>query len=157
MTRNLTAPVRRTTVVVSNLARSLAFYRDLLGMDVYFEGDIGNPGASAVTALDCDGIRMVVLNVGGAEHGMVGLMEIRGARPALAATQWDARLRTGEAILVIPTENMRLLHQRLVDAGARVVAPPVRIEVPGRPEVHEMMVRDPDGLVVNLTQRGPLR
>lgn len=157
MPGNLTAPVRRTTVVVSNLERSLAFYRDLLGMDVYFLGDIGNPGASAVTALDCDGIRMVVLNVAGAEFGMVGLMEIRGARPALAATQWSSRLRTGEAILVIPTENLQLLHRRLVEAGACVVAPPVRVEVPGRPEVHEMMVRDPDGLVVNLTQRGPLR
>jgi catechol 2,3-dioxygenase-like lactoylglutathione lyase family enzyme len=157
MTSNLTAPVRRTTVVVSNMERSLAFYRDLLGMDVYYQGEIGNPGASAVTAVDCESIRMVVLNVGGAELGMVGLMEIRGARPALAATQWDTRLKTGEAILVIPTENMKLLHQRLLEAGACVVAPPVRIEVPGRPEVHEMMVRDPDGLVVNLTQRGPLR
>lgn len=106
MSSNLTAPVRRTTVVVSNMERSLAFYRDLLGMDVYFQGDIGNPGASAVTALDCEGIRMVVLNVGGAEYGMLGLMEIRGPRPALAATQWDARLKTGEAILVIPTEQM---------------------------------------------------
>ncbi len=87
MSDNLTAPVRRTTVVVSNMERSLAFYRDLLGMDVYFEGEIGNPGASAVTAAECDGIRMVMLNVGGAELGMVGLMAIRGARRGTAAVR----------------------------------------------------------------------
>lgn len=85
MSDKLTALVRRTTVVVSNMERSLAFYRDLLGMDVYFEGEIGNPGASAVTAVECELIRMVMLNVGGAELGMVGLMEIRDARRGTAA------------------------------------------------------------------------
>ncbi len=157
MPENQTAPVKRTTVVVANLERSLAFYRDLLGMDVFFQGDIGNPGASGVTAVDCTGLRMVVLSVAGSELGMVGLMEIHGAKPALEATRWDTRLKTGEAILVIPTENMRSLHEKMVAAGVCVVTPPTRIVVPDRSEVHEMMVRDPDGMVVNLIQRGPLR
>ncbi|MBK6598118.1 MAG: VOC family protein [Proteobacteria bacterium] len=157
MPANQTAPVKRTTVVVADLTRSLAFYRDLLGMDVFFEGDIGNPGASGVTAVDCEDLRMVVLSVAGSELGMVGLMEIHGVKPPLAATQWDKRLKTGEAILVIPTENMQSLHEKMVAAGVCVVTPPTRIVVPGRPEIHEMMVRDPDGMVVNLTQRGPLR
>ncbi len=157
MPANQTAPVKRTTVVVADLTRSLAFYRDLLGMDVFFEGDIGNPGASGVTAVDCEDLRMVVLSVAGSELGMVGLMEIHGAKPPLTATQWDKRLKTGEAILVIPTENMQSLHEKMVAAGVCVVTPPTRIVVPGRPEIHEMMVRDPDGMVVNLTQRGPLR
>ncbi len=100
---------------------------------------------------------MVVLSVAGSELGMVGLMEIVGAKPPLAATRWDTRLKTGEAILVIPTENMKSLHEKMVAAGVCVVTPPVRIVVPDRPEIHEMMVRDPDGIVVNLTQRGPLR
>ncbi len=80
MSANLTAAVRRTTIVVANLERSLSFYRDRLA-----------------------------------------------------------------------------LHQRMIAAGVCVVAPPTRVVVPGRPEIHEMMARDPDGMVINLTQCGPLR
>jgi catechol 2,3-dioxygenase-like lactoylglutathione lyase family enzyme len=157
VSNNQTAPIKRTTVVVADLQRSLAFYRDLLGMDVFYEGEIGNPGASGVTAVDCDGVHMVVLSVAGAELGMLGLMQIKGARPPLEQTRWDTRLKVGEAILVIPTENMRSLHEGMQASGVCVVTPPIRIAVPGRPDIHEMMVRDPDGMVVNLTQRGPLR
>lgn len=96
MSSNLAAPVRRTTNVVSDLGRSLAFDRDPLGVDVYFEGHIGNPRASAVTALDCEGIRRVVLNVGGTEYGMAGLMQIRGARPTALSRPAAARLPAAE-------------------------------------------------------------
>jgi catechol 2,3-dioxygenase-like lactoylglutathione lyase family enzyme len=157
MTGNLTAPVKRTTIVVRNIEASLGFYRDILGMDVFFDGVIGNPGASELTSIRCEGIRMVVLQSQGTETGMIGLMELLDADPPLDSTEWTTRLRAGESILVIPTENMKLLHDRMVAAGACVVTPPTRMVVPGRPEIHEMMARDPDGVVVNLTQRGPLR
>lgn len=157
MPANLTAPVKRTTIVVADMQRSLAFYRELLGMDVYFEGRVGNPGASEIMAVPCEAVHMVVLQSQGSEVGMIGLMKIEGPREPLEATRWDPRLKTGESILVIPTENMRLLHERMLQAGVCVVTSPVRVVVPNRPEIHEMMVRDPDGVVVNLTQRGPLR
>lgn len=156
MPDNPTSPVKRTTIVVADMARSVAFYRDLLGMDLFYEGRVGNPGASAVTGIECEGLHMVVLQAHGSEIGMVGLMQVLGPRRSLEPTGWSPRLRIGESILVIPTTRLAELHARMIAAGATVVAPPVRIEVPGRGEVHEMMARDPDGMVVNLTQRGPL-
>ncbi len=157
MSSNHTGPVKRTTIVVADIERSLSFYRDLLGMDVFYDGRIGNPGATDVTATPCEGLRMVVLQAQSSDVGMIGLMEIQQPRVPLAATRWDKQLKTGESILVIPTEEMRELHERMVATGVCVVTPPVRVVVPNRPEIHEMMVRDPDGVVVNLTQRGPLR
>jgi catechol 2,3-dioxygenase-like lactoylglutathione lyase family enzyme len=157
MSTNHTGPVKRTTIVVADIERSLSFYRDLLGMDVFYDGRIGNPGATDVTATPCEALRMVVLQAQSSEVGMIGLMEIQQPCLPLAATEWDKRLKTGEAILVIPTDEMRALHERMVATGVCVVTPPVRVVVPNRPEIHEMMVRDPDGVVVNLTQRGPLR
>jgi len=157
MADNPTAPVKRTTIVVRDIEASLGFYRDILGLDVFYDGVIGNPGASELTSIDCEGIRMVVLQSQGAETGMIGLMELLNADPPLESTGWNTRLRTGETILVIPTDNMKLLHERMEAAGACVVTPPTRMVVPNRPEIHEMMARDPDGVVVNLTQRGPLR
>ncbi len=157
MTNNLTSPVKRTTIIVKDMEQSLRYYRDLLGMEIFFEGDIGNPGASELMGMNISGLRMVVLTVAGSELGMVGLMELKDPDPPLQSTQWDERVKTGETILVIPTENMKLLHQRMVAEGHTVVQPPTAMEVPNRPEINEMMARDPDGVIVNLTQRGPLR
>lgn len=154
---NKTSPVKRTTIIVRDMERSLAFYRDLLGMDVFYEGHIGNPGASELMGMTMSGLHMVVLSAEGAETGMVGLMELKDVAPPLEATEWSATVKTGEAILVIPTENMKELHERMLAEGHMVATPPTKMEVPNRPEIHEMMARDPDGTIVNLTQRGPLR
>ncbi len=157
MTDNKTAPSKRTTVIVRDMEKSVAFYRDLLGMDVFYEGHIGNPGASELMGMNISGLNMVVLNAEGAETGMIGLMELVDADPPLKETDWTAVPKAGETILVIPTENMKALHQRMEEEGYTVATPPTKMEVPNRPEIHEMMARDPDGVIVNLTQRGPLR
>ena len=156
MSEHLTAPVKRTTIIVKDMERSLRYYRDLLGMSVFFEGHIGNPGASELMGLDISGLHMVVLTVDDSQLGMVGLMQLEGCEPPLASTAWSDRVRTGETILVIPTDHMRALHERMLAEGYTVVTPPTRMEVPNRPEIHEMMARDPDGVIINLTHRGPL-
>ena len=156
MSEHLTAPVKRTTIIVKDMERSLRYYRDLLGMSVFFEGHIGNPGASELMGLSVSGLHMVVLTVEDSQLGMVGLMQLEGCEPALESTDPADRVKTGEAILVIPTDHMRALHERMVAEGYTVVTPPTRMEVPNRPEIHEMMARDPDGVIVNLTHRGPL-
>ena len=106
--------------------------------------------------LNITGLRMVVLTVDESQMGMVGLMELKNADPPLDAAAWGDRVKTGETILVVPTDHMRALHQRMLAEGYTVVTPPTRMEVPNRPEIHEMMARDPDGTIINLTHRGPL-
>jgi catechol 2,3-dioxygenase-like lactoylglutathione lyase family enzyme len=157
MSENMTAPSKRTTIIVRDVEKSTAFYRDILGMDVFYEGLIGNPGASELMGMNISGLKMMVLNVDGAETGMVGLMELLDADPPLEGTEWSAVPKAGETILVIPTENMKALHERMVAEGYTVTTPPTKMEVPNRPEIHEMMARDPDGVIVNLTQRGSVR
>lgn len=154
---NKTAPVKRTTIIVRDMEKSLKFYRDLLGMDVFYDATIGNPGASELMGMEMSGLHMVVMSAEGAENGMVGLMELKDVNPPLEATEWSTTAKTGETILVIPTENMKELYDCMVAEGYTVATPPTKMEVPNRPEIHEMMARDPDGVIVNLTQRGPLR
>jgi len=157
MTESKTSPSKRTTISVRDMDASLAFYRDLLGMTVFYDSHIGNPGASDLLGMDISGLHMVVLNVDGAETGMIGLMELKDAKPPLQETDWSAAVKAGETILVIPTEHMKELHEKMVAGGFTVVTPPTKMEVPNRPEIHEMMARDPDGVIVNLTQRGAPR
>ena len=152
----LVSAVKRTTIVVRDLERSLTFYRNLLGLTVFFEGTILNPGASDVTGIRCESLRMVVLRAEDLDTGMIGLMAIRGAEPPLAATQPGTDIRAGESIIVIPTTRLQALYHRLRAADVSIITPPVAVGVPDRPEIHEMMIRDPDGVVINITQRGPL-
>ena len=157
MSENMTAPSKRTTIIVRDVEKSTGFYRYILGMDVFYEGLIGNPGASELMGMNISGLKMMVLNVDGAETGMVGLMELLDADPSLEGTEWSAVPKAGESILVIPTENMKALHERMVAEGYTVTTPPTKMEVHNRPEIHEMMARDPDGVIVNLTQRGSVQ
>ena len=157
MSTSKTAPSKRTTIVVRDMDASLKFYRDLLGMTVFYDSQIGNPGASELMGMTISGLHMVVMTVDESETGMIGLMQVLGAEPTLEETNWSATVKAGETILVIPTEHMKELHDRMVSEGHTVVTPPTKMEVPNRPEIHEMMARDPDGVIVNLTQRGPLR
>lgn len=153
---NLTAPMKRVTIITRDMDKALAFYRDLLGFDIFYEGDVGGDGVSTLMGVRCKKIRMKVLQSEGSEVGMIGLMQFLEAEDPPAPIDTPSRPSIGEPILVIPTTNMRELVQGLKDGGYTLISEPVRMEVPNRPPVHELCCRDPDGTLVNLTQRGEL-
>ena len=149
-----TEAVKRTTILVRDMQKSLAFYRDILGWDVFYEGDVDGAGVAQLMGMPCSGVKMVVLNAHGSQFGNVGLMEVKDAAPPMDNPPPPKRIRYGEAGLVISTQNIVALHEEIAKAGYVVINPPARIGVPGRPmAVLEMFVRDPDGVLVNLTQR----
>ncbi len=153
---NMTAPMKRVTIITRDMDRALAFYRDLLGFDVFYEGDVGGEGVSTLMGVKCEKIRMKVLQAEGSEVGMIGLMQFLGAEDPPEEIATPSRPSIGEPILVIPTTNMKELVRRLKDGGYTVVSEPVRMEVPNRPPIYELCCRDADGTLVNLTQRGEL-
>jgi len=149
-----TESAKRTTILVRDMGKSLAFYRDILGWDVFYEGDVEGEGVAQLMGMPCNGVKMVVLNANGSQFGNVGLMEVKNATPPMEDPPPAKRIRYGEAALVISTQNILELHDKITKAGHVVINPPAKIGVPGRPmAVLEMFVRDPDGLLVNLTQR----
>jgi catechol 2,3-dioxygenase-like lactoylglutathione lyase family enzyme len=150
----LTEAAKRTTILVRDIERSLAFYRDILGWDVFYEGHVEGEGVAQLMGMPCTGVKMVVLNAQGSQFGNVGLMEVKNATPSMENPPLPQRIRYGEAALVIATQDILGLHDKIAKAGHTVINPPAKIAVPGRPmAVLEMFVRDPDGVLVNLTQR----
>ena len=150
----LTEAAKRTTIVVRDLKKSLAFYRDILGWDVFYEGFVDGEGVSQLMGFPCKGVKMVVLNSQGSQWGNVGLMEVADPAPPVENPPQPTRIRYGEAALVLPCADAMGLHKKIADAGFTIINPPARIGVPGRPQaVLEMFCRDPDGVLINLTQR----
>lgn len=76
-------PVSRTTIYVRDFARSLAFYRDLLGMTVQFDVTIPNPSASQILNERCEALRVIVLQAADTQTGNIGLAQPIGANPPL--------------------------------------------------------------------------
>lgn len=149
-----TEAAKRTTIIVRDLKKSLAFYRDILGWDVFYEGFVDGEGVSQLMGFPCKGVKMIVLNAQGSQWGNVGLMEVADPTPPVENTPPPHRIRYGEAALVLPCADVVALHKKIAAAGCLVINPPARIGVPGRPQaVLEMFCRDPDGVLINLTQR----
>ncbi len=146
-------PIKRTTIFVRDMDRSLEYYRGLLGLGVFYDGHVGNPGASQLLGARCEGIHMVVLEADSTPTGKLGLMKAIAPEIPFAELPRQTAMRLGETVLVMPTTNLESLHARMQQRGDVIVTPPVQLDVPGRGPVLEMFARDPDGVLINLTQR----
>jgi catechol 2,3-dioxygenase-like lactoylglutathione lyase family enzyme len=143
--------LHHTGYTVADLDSSLAFYRDLLGMQViamqekqggYLAAIVGNPEAH---------VRMAHLRLPGGEH-MLELFEYvapRGAGPR-RPEPWDA----GTPHLCFAVTDLRPLYERLRAAGVDTfVSPPVEVDTGVNRGGLALYLRDPDGIPVELFQR----
>lgn len=123
-------------IVVTDSARALAFYRDLLGF--VHEGDMPMPigGGGTMHRLRC----------GDSLIKLVALDTVPSARPAPGPI--DAG--TGYRYFTIHMSNIATVVDACVAAGVTVVVPVVEL----RPKVTIAIVEDPDGNLVEFLQVG---
>lgn len=150
------APVSRTTIFTRDAERALAFYRDLLGLEVWIDNVIPNPGASDILGQACKSIRIIVLRAEDTAIGNIGLAKVTGANPPLENPKPATKVRLGEPCLVIRTAHLKELLPRLEQApDVTIISPPTKLDLPLDEEVWEMFLRDPDGTMLNLSHHGP--
>jgi catechol 2,3-dioxygenase-like lactoylglutathione lyase family enzyme len=144
--------VRRTTLVVRDVDRSLALYRDALGLKVVYDQRIGGDA----------GVRLVLLRANDAFIGALGLMQRLSAEEraqAAARPIVHERARAGQAILVLNARDLETRWDKVKSVpGVKVSAGPHRVEYPapdggpGTIPVTVTMFWDPDGYFVELNQ-----
>lgn len=148
--------VRRTTLIVRDVERSLPFWRDALGLNVVYDQVIERPGRPEDPPGTVRSMRLVLLRANDDFVGAVGLLEYTSPRRPDPGMGED-RPGIGDFIMVV---NAADLDQRW-DAvravpGVKVLSAPERIEYPapdgGVIPVMVTMVRDPDGYFVELNQ-----
>ena len=64
------SPMRRTTIFVSDMERSLALYRDVPGMTVFYDQEISSPEEGMMLGLPGAKVRVVSLQSGDSFVGM---------------------------------------------------------------------------------------
>lgn len=155
--QRLPTDVRRTTIIVRNMANSLALYRDVVGMKVNYDAVVetsgvalpaGNPGAKA---------RLVLLNANDPFIGWIGLMEWLDP-PLPDPGPYPKRMAPGGIVIVMNTDDVagRCAAAKAVP-GVVFTAEPRLQTYPGRnagPEIRVMGCNffDPDGVLIEMNQ-----
>jgi catechol 2,3-dioxygenase-like lactoylglutathione lyase family enzyme len=140
--------VRRTTLIVRDMDRSLAFWRDALGLTVVYDRMLFEPPNQT---------RLVLLRANDQFIGLIGLME-RQATKATAPPVVYERASYGNVIFVVNAKDQeaRLEKVRKVP-GVKLQGEPQRIEYPspdGKGTIPVMVTYlwDPDGYFVELNK-----
>jgi catechol 2,3-dioxygenase-like lactoylglutathione lyase family enzyme len=139
--------LRHVGIVVSDLDRALAFYRDLLGFSVDREAVESGSFLDAILGMPNAEIRTVKLS-GEGNGAQVELLAF--IRPETQETVRPVGFNTrGPTHIALTVKDLGELFQRMVAAGVSFTTPP-RVADDGRAKV--TFCRDPDGTFIELVQ-----
>jgi catechol 2,3-dioxygenase-like lactoylglutathione lyase family enzyme len=145
--------VWHTSWTVSDLDRSIAFYRDLLGFELvdtkvrvgsFIERVVGFEGAQ---------LRIAFLRIPGAPPPRSGhhLELIEYVAPK--GIKLDLRTcNVGAAHLALGTDSIHETYERLTAHGVTFVSAPVQVESGSIAGAYACYLKDPDGFTIELVQ-----
>ena len=141
--------LHHTCYTVSDLDRSVAFYRDLLGCEVLAEQEKEGGYLAAIVGYPDAHVRMAHLRVPGAEH-VIELFEYLTP----ASTRADVEPRNvGASHLCFLVDDLPALYEQLREKGVNsFVSPPVEVDTGVNKGGYALYLRDPDGISVELFQ-----
>lgn len=135
-----------TSFTVSDMERSLAFYRDLLGFEVVSERVSGAEFASKITGIPGAELKVVYVRAGGYFLELIQYLAAEGERIEPRTN------RPGSAHLCFNVDDIDKAYAKLVAHGVKVQHEPV--EVGGGPNKggRAMYFLDPDGFTIEFIQ-----
>lgn len=157
-TERVPIDIRRTTIIVRDIDRSLKLYRDALGMKVNYDAPMSVSGPAFTQGGAPRPIRLVLLNANDPWIGWIGLLQYTDApdRPAVPAPQ---HLGPGSHILVTAVADATAACAAAGAApGVRMIVPPKIAEYPSRtpggPPIRVLGCQffDADGAYLELNQ-----
>ncbi len=152
----LPTDVRRTTIIVRDIEKSLALYRDVIGLEVNYDTIVTTSGVALPAGKPGANARLVLLNANDNWVGWIGLMQ--WIDPPISAGDYPKRMGPGDVVIILNTEDVegRCAAAKAVP-GVTFTAEP-RLQVyPGRDGGAEIRVMgcnffDPDGILIELNQ-----
>ena len=146
--------MNHTGFVVSDMERSLAFYRDLLGLKEERNRIVEGEFISKLTGYPGAKIHLVFLGLGDMRHSVELLQYLDPVGERGSPT----RLKdVGAAHLGIIVDDLEAVHEELSAKGVEFVNPPaVRLDGPPYPWARKACyLRDPDGNWLEFVERAP--
>lgn len=134
--------IHHTAFTVSNMERSIAFYRDLLGMEVLWDSvraGVMYKGPACDKITGCPGTEqhIVYLGIGG------GILELVEYTPTGKPLENSKASDTGAAHVCFKTDDINALYEKFCANKVAVHCPPQN-----RGELSVFYFRDPDGIIL---------
>jgi catechol 2,3-dioxygenase-like lactoylglutathione lyase family enzyme len=148
--------IRRLTILVRDMDRSLALYRDVLGLKVNYDANIRVSGVALPAGVPGNMTRLVLLNGNDPWIGWIGLMQYTD--PPLPEAPLPERLGPGGHVLVTNTDDaVKRCEMAKKVPGVRFTADARLQTYEGRgggPPIRVMGCNffDPDGTFIELNQ-----
>ena len=138
--------VRHCGIVVSDMERSLSFYRDLLGLKVV--RGMEESGEYIDNMLSLRDVRVSTVKMSAPDGpSLIELLEFH-SHPAESPTKTKA-YSVGPTHVAFTVDDLDATYRRLLDAGVRFNAPP-QLSPDGYAKV--TFCRDPDGTLLELVE-----
>ena len=151
------SPLSRAAIMVENLERSEAFYRDVMGLtEVFFSGVIeGEPFKSDINRLlgmplTADVRAIMLRGPNTPSVGMIAMFEVTNPSPPKRPDPGPS-ISLGEVCLVFNHPDLDSVMERLKARNAVIVQEPVSMIMGASPQ-RETTFRDPDGTLINLIE-----
>lgn len=137
--------IRHTGIVVSDMQRSLRFYRDLLGMKVWADFKDNSDMVQAVTEVPGANIWMIKLQA--ADGVSIELLQYLSNPQDVPEPARSCDVGCNHIALQV--EDLDKLYEELSSEGIRFHAPPT---ISSGGEAKTTYCRDPEGVIVELVE-----
>lgn len=138
--------IHHTSFTVSNMEKSIEFYRDILGLELKWDSlaaGVRFKGEAADNVTNCPGTELRIAFFA-AGNNRIELVEYTPT----GKQQVDNKASdTGSAHVCFRTDNIDELYQKLVANNARLHCPPQKLD-----NATVMYFRDPDGNILEAAQ-----
>ena len=145
--------MNHTGFVVSDMERSLTFYRDLLGLQVERDQILEGEFISEVVGYPDARLHIVYLGMGDLRHSVELIQYLNPPGDAAALPQ---RHQVGASHLGVIVDDVDAFYRELSAEGVTFVNPPAARPNPVYPAASKgCYMQDPDGNWLELLERGP--
>ena len=150
----------RPTFIVADIDAAIAFYTHVFGWAVIFDQIIKVDERYPPAAPDMARSRLTVFQVDDPELGTLGFMQYLDDEIPPGPSKHRKKLRQGEAILVIRSNDVDGCYERLKHSEGVVIGPPADWEVVGEGpseviKLRTMSLCDPNGIYMEVNARDP--
>jgi len=138
--------IHHTSFTVSDIDRSIAFYRDVLGMELVVEREVAGDYLADLMGYADLHLRLVFLRTGTNQVELIQYLRPQG-RPVD-----PAKCNPGTAHICFLVDDLQAVYRQLVAKGVRTEGSPVPIVKGPNKGGYAVFIYDPDGIALELLQ-----
>lgn len=145
--------IHHVALAVSDMERSIAFYRDILGFRKTLDMQLGSPSLNRLLRMQPGTTgRSIILQQGLSTIGEIELVQFSPAPSPPTPAKGAGGLGAFLLSFAVRDEELDAVYQRLLEKGIACYSEPQDVELPGYGAMRAVIFEDPDGQMIELIQ-----